>query len=140
MSQKLVAVSVPCPSSKPERERPLTPRMTHTKDVRCPFVADDYQWERQRGTCCTFDVGDVADCLRQLDEPLLARDVTKPKSAEQALRFAEALGAMSKLYNFVDAEAVEEVRRLDTVAAAAEWYQQVGTRGFSVVVARSAES
>jgi hypothetical protein len=133
-----IAFPVASPRIKHRFGGALPPRMAHPKDVRCPFVSDEYQHEVERGTCCSEELGDLVEALRALGYPRLAKRAVTRKSPAQALAFAEALqSAVTECRRVVLLEDDPLLPSVDAAEMAAEWYEGIARRGFGVGVERA---
>ena len=109
----------------------------HPRDARCPFVAADYPWEVERGTCCTLDVSSLRAALLRLSEPTLAECVVRAVDlAGTAALVRDLEYAADTVYGFGDDGNAAALKDADEVSVAASWYEALASRGYGVRVER----
>lgn len=142
---KLICFPVKCGCGKHAYPANLPHRMAHSKNERCPFVVDEYQYEVKRGTCCTFDGQEVVRSLLFWEEPKLAARASVPRVTCDAVR-AFGLELEDACENILSMNAGLDERKkkerealghADTIGAAGSWYQKVAAHGFGVVTESS---
>src|SRR5262249_25083508 len=132
---------VPCGCGEHAYPANLPPRMAHSKSERCPFVVNEYQYEVERGTCCTFDRKALVQSLLFWDEFELAARAREPKATcKDAAAFGieledtcEGILCMNAGLDERKKKDREALGHSDTIGAAGSWFQKVAAHGFGVM-------
>lgn len=124
------------PAKDAERGAPSLRTGLHKREDRCPLVAEEFQWEVARGTCCFFDVTDLVALLEK-EMPRLVPMVKRGPRLRDVPRLVERLCWLSKCFQ---GDGDESLVGLETVEVAIDWLENVAAASFGARAFVSARS
>jgi hypothetical protein len=126
--------------------------MTHSKEVRCPFLSDEFQHEVREGTCCSWNLTELeaaleaVESLPDFNDVCWADRLRRHRTAEDVLSLIDQLVELrERLGEEIDLDAADagdatertKLEWLDEIASSVDWFDVISKQGFGVVVVAS---